>query len=207
MLRTFASTFTRSAFTRTYATKLNKYPRPKPGTAERPAYHAPDPLINNAKAVVTALPDEEGLTFIHRPPPTAPSPYSLTTNPVSPLLCPRPPPRQSQENENETENIDIPLPPPSRPKFGKEPLPRASAQTMSEIKRLRALDPERYTCSVLARKFQVTRGFVQAIAALKKSLRKKKRREQERVAEQAREKWGEKKTTLMLIKAKRRELW
>jgi len=183
-----------SAFTRTYATKLNKWPRPKPGTAERPAYHAPDPLINNPQAVVTALPDED-LTFIHRPPPTAPSPYSLTTNPVSPLLRPRHPKEQ------------IPLPPPSRPKYGKEPLPRASAQSILEIKRLRALDPDRYTCGVLARKFNVTRGFVQAIAALKKSQRRAKRREQELVAETAREKWSEKKTTLMLIKSKRRELW
>ncbi|KAJ7254370.1 mitochondrial ribosomal protein subunit L20-domain-containing protein [Mycena haematopus] len=183
-----------SAFSRTYATKLNKWPRPKPGTAERPAYHAPDPLLNNPQAVVTSLPDED-LTFIHRPPPTAPSPYSLTTNPVSPLLRPRSP----KEN--------IPLPPPSRQKYVQPALPRASAQTILEIKRLRALDPDRYTCGVLASKFNVTRGFVQAIAALKKSQRRAKRREQELVAGAARAKWSEKKTTLMLIKAKRRELW
>jgi len=184
MLRSFAS-----AFTRSYATK---WPRPKPGTSERPAYHAPDPLLNNPNAVVTALPDED-LTFIHRPPPTAPSPFSLTTNPVSPLLRPRPP----QE--------DVPLPPFSR-NHGKE-LPRASAHAMSEIRRLRALDPERYTTGMLARKFNVTRGFVSAIAALKKSKRRAKRQEQNEVAERARAKWGEKKTTLMMIKAKRRELW
>ncbi|KAJ6584833.1 mitochondrial ribosomal protein subunit L20-domain-containing protein [Mycena capillaripes] len=189
MLRSFASTFSRG-----YATKLAKWPRPKPGTAERPAYHAPDPLVNNPQAVVTTLPEED-LTFIHRPPPTAPSPYSLTTNPVSPLLRPRQPQAKN------------PLPPPSRPKFAKQPLPRASAETMAEIRRLRALDPVRYTCGVLARKFQVTRGFVQAIAALKKSQRRAKRHAQEAVAEQAREKWSEKKTTLMMIKAKRRELW
>ncbi|KAJ7857725.1 mitochondrial ribosomal protein subunit L20-domain-containing protein [Mycena olivaceomarginata] len=184
----------RSIFTRGYATSQKKWPRPKPGTAERPAYHAPDPLLNNPQAVVTPLPDED-LTFIHRPPPTAPSPYSLTTNPVSPLLRPRQPKQ------------DLPLPPPSRPRFAKDPLPRASAQTILEIKRLRALDSERYTCSVLAKKFQVTRGFVQSIAALKKSERRAKRRVQEAVAETAREKWSEKTTTLRLIKAKRRELW
>jgi hypothetical protein len=60
---------------------------------------------------------------------------------------------------------------------------------------------------VLAKKFQVTRGFVQSIAALKKSERRAKRRVQEAVAETAREKWSEKTTTLRLIKAKRRELW
>ncbi|KAJ6508909.1 mitochondrial ribosomal protein subunit L20-domain-containing protein [Mycena sanguinolenta] len=192
MLRTCPSIA--SAFTRTYATKLNKWPRPKPGTAERPAYRAQDPLLNNPQAVVTSLPDED-LTFIHRPPPTAPSPYSLTTNPVSPLLRPRSP------------KEDIPLPPPSRPKHARPALPRASSQTILEIKRLRALNPDRYTCSVLATKFNVTRGFVQAIAALKKSQRRAKRKEQELVAETARAKWSEKKTTLMLIKAKRRELW
>ncbi|KAJ7459771.1 mitochondrial ribosomal protein subunit L20-domain-containing protein [Mycena latifolia] len=186
MFRTFTSAFTR---TRTYATK---WPRPKPGTAERPAYHAPDPLVNNPQAVVTDLPDED-LTFIHRPPPTAPSPFSLTTNPVSPLLRSRPP----QEA--------IPLPPLSR-RPGKE-LPRASEQTMSEIRRLRALDPDRYSTGVLARKFKVTRGFVSSIAALKKSQRRAKRQEQNAVVEKAREKWSEKKTTLMMIKAKRRELW
>ncbi|KAJ6512191.1 mitochondrial ribosomal protein subunit L20-domain-containing protein [Mycena vitilis] len=189
MLRPFASVFARS-----YATKLAKWPRPKPGTSERPAYHPPDPLVNNPQAVVTALPDED-LTFIHRPPPTAPSPFSLTTNPVSPLLRPRAP------------QPEIPLPPPSRPKWGADPLPRASAQTMSEIRRLRALDPNRYTCGVLANKFKVTRGFVQAIAALKKSQRKAKRRVQEAEADRARDKWSEKTTTLRLIKAKRRELW
>ncbi|KAF8208841.1 hypothetical protein K438DRAFT_1917215 [Mycena galopus ATCC 62051] len=173
-----------SIFTRGYATKLNKWPRPKPGTAERPAYHAPDPLLNNSQAV--------DLTFIHRPPPTAPSPYSLTTNPVSPLLRPRSP----KEN--------LPLPPPSRPKYAKEPLPRASTQTILEIKRLRALDPDRYTCGVLATKFKVTRGFVQAVAALKKSQRNAKRRAQEVIAETERAKWSEKTTTLRLIKAKRR---
>ncbi|KAJ6557397.1 mitochondrial ribosomal protein subunit L20-domain-containing protein [Mycena vulgaris] len=176
------------AFTRAYATK---WPRPKPGTSERPAYHAPDPLVNNPQAVVTPLPDED-LTFIHRPPPTAPSLYSLTTNPVSPLLRAKPP----QE--------EIPLPPFAR----KQPPPRASAHVMSEIRRLRALDPEHYTTGVLAHKFNVTRGFVSSIAALpKKSQRRAKWREQDAVHQLARDKWSEKKTTLMMIKAKRRELW
>ncbi|KAJ7095949.1 mitochondrial ribosomal protein subunit L20-domain-containing protein [Mycena belliarum] len=196
MLRTLTSAFApTSAFRRTYAKKWpheTKWPRPKPGTSERPAYHAPDPLLNNPAAAVTALPDND-LTFIHRPPPTAPSPFSLTTNPVSPLLRPRPP------------QDPVPLPP-----FSRSPpkeLPRASDQIMAEIRRLRTADPERYTTGVLARKFKVTRGFVSAIAALKKSQRRAKRQVQNAVAEKARGKWGEKKTTLMLIKAKRRELW
>ncbi|KAJ7696081.1 mitochondrial ribosomal protein subunit L20-domain-containing protein [Mycena rosella] len=185
MLRTFTS-----VFTRTYATK---WPRPKPGTSERPAYHAPDPLVNNPNAIVTALPDED-LTFIHRPPPTAPSPYSLTTNPVSPLLRPRAP------------QDPIPLPPIARRASFIQP-PRASDQTVSEIRRLRKLDPERYTVGMLARKFDVTSNFVSSIAALKKSQRRAKQHVQNALAEQAKETWSEKKKTLMMIKKKRRELW
>ncbi|KAJ7147515.1 mitochondrial ribosomal protein subunit L20-domain-containing protein [Mycena crocata] len=186
-------TFMLRTFTRTYATKLAKWPRPKPGTAERPAYHAPDPLLNNPSAVVTALPDEQ-LTFIHRPPPTAPTPFSLTTNPTSPLLRPR------------FQQEDVPLPPLSR-KRREVDLPPATTQTVSEIRRLRTLDPERYTTGVLAKKFKVNRGFIQKVAALKKSERKAKSRKQAEVVEKAREQWGEKKKTLMMIKAKRRELW
>ncbi|KAF7299057.1 60s ribosomal protein l20 [Mycena indigotica] len=167
-----------------------KYPRPKPRTAERPPYRAPDPLLNNPNAAVTELTSK--LTFIHRPPPTAPSPLSLTTNPVSPLL--RPP--TTPKNEA--------LPPAVRKAVER---PRASEETMAEIKRLRGLDPERYTSGVLARKFNVTRGFVQAIAALKKSQRKKKRAAQEAIAVAAREKWSEKHSMTMAIRAKRRELW
>ncbi|KAF9267533.1 hypothetical protein L218DRAFT_693852 [Marasmius fiardii PR-910] len=78
-------TFFKVAHARYYP---GKYPRPKPGTSERPPYRAPDPLINNPVATVTSLPEDD-LTFIHRPPPTSPSPFSYTTNPVSPLLQPK----------------------------------------------------------------------------------------------------------------------
>ncbi|PBK82192.1 hypothetical protein ARMGADRAFT_1019779 [Armillaria gallica] len=66
------------SFTRSYATR---YPRPKTGTSERPPYRTPDPLVNNPSTAVTTLPDEE-LTFIHRPPPTSPAPFILTTSPA-----------------------------------------------------------------------------------------------------------------------------
>ncbi|KAJ7069864.1 mitochondrial ribosomal protein subunit L20-domain-containing protein [Mycena amicta] len=168
-----------------------KWPRPKPRTAERPPYRAPDPLENNPNAAVTQL--DSSLTFIHRPPPTAPSPYSLTTNPVSPLLRPPTTPKAA------------PLPPLSQK--AQQDRPRASEATMAEIKRLRALDPEQYTSGVLARKFNVTRGFVQAIAALKKSQRRQKRAAQDAIAAAAREKWSEKHSVTMAIRAKRRELW
>ncbi|KAJ6619509.1 mitochondrial ribosomal protein subunit L20-domain-containing protein [Mycena sp. CBHHK59/15] len=176
-----------------YACYATKWPRPKPGTAERPAYHAPDPLINNPKAVVTELPDEE-LTFIHRPPPTAPSPFSYSTNPVSPLLQPRAP----QE--------DVPLPP-LFSRSDRAPLLRASLETMTEIRRLRALDPDRYTVRMLAKRFKVAPNFVSAIAALKKTQRRAKRQAYNLQVEKAREGWSERRVTQKMIQVKRRELW
>ncbi|KAF7314213.1 Glutathione S-transferase C-terminal-like protein [Mycena kentingensis (nom. inval.)] len=210
MKEIYDQTMLRSLFrvqVRTYASARDKpkrfphggkWPRPKPRTAERPPYRAPDPLENNPNAAVTKLEDggSSGLTFIHRPPPTAPSPFSLTTNPTSPLL--RPP----------TTPHGGPMPPLVRKPTEKEvERPRASEQTMQEIKRLRASDPKKYTCGVLARKFNVTRGFVQAIAALTKSQRRQKRAAQEAIAEAARAKWSEKHSMTMAIRKKRRELW
>ncbi|KAJ2978638.1 hypothetical protein NUW54_g11257 [Trametes sanguinea] len=64
----------RLPFSRSYATRL----------PERPPYRAPDPLRNNPHATYQELADKN-LTFIHRPPPTAPSPLSYTTSPASPL--------------------------------------------------------------------------------------------------------------------------
>src|SRR5258705_2524283 len=82
-------TLPRFAFRPSLLRSAPKYPRPRPGTAEKPPYRAPDPLVNNPKATVTKLGGEEELTFIHRPPASAPSPYSLSIAPASPLLRPR----------------------------------------------------------------------------------------------------------------------
>src|SRR5262245_7455973 len=76
--------------------------------AERPPYRAPDPLVHNPDAKVTML--EQDLTFIHRPPPTALTPFSLTTAPASPLLR-----RPAKET---------PLPPVLRPSAARPEPPR-----------------------------------------------------------------------------------
>ncbi|KAG1906469.1 uncharacterized protein F5891DRAFT_1002495 [Suillus fuscotomentosus] len=62
-------------FTRGYATRI----------AEKPPARFPDPLLNAPNVAVKTLKDEN-LTFIHRPPPTVPSPHSTTLAPASPLL-------------------------------------------------------------------------------------------------------------------------
>src|SRR5882757_1580098 len=129
-----------------------KYPRPRPGTSERPAYHPPDPLINNTKAAVKTF-EEENLTFIHRPPPTAPSPYSLTTAPVSPLLRPA------------ISHVE-PLPPLLRQPSTEQP--RMSDKQIEKMRNLRLSNPAVYSRGKLAKMFDCTQAFVAQMAALKK---------------------------------------
>ncbi|KAF8221040.1 hypothetical protein L208DRAFT_717038 [Tricholoma matsutake] len=179
------------SFTRSYATR---YPRPKPGTSERPAYHAPDPLINNPNATVTSLKDQD-VTFIHRPPPTAPSPFSLSTAPSSPLLRLNPSP------------IRGPLPPFIRPSANKIQPPRASDEDVAEIRRLRLSDPKKYSRGKLAKMFGCTESFVAGIAALKKTQRKALIRARDQKHAEARDRWSEKKSIVRAVRAKRREFW
>ncbi|TFK40620.1 mitochondrial ribosomal protein subunit L20-domain-containing protein [Crucibulum laeve] len=179
------------ALTRSYA---SKYPRPRPGTSERPAYHAPDPLVNNPKAAVTPLKDNDiELTFIHRPPPTAPSPFSLTTAPISPLLNPAPSPIQGA------------LPPlVSRDKPQPE---RVSEETIVKIRQLRFSDPKTYSCTKLAKMFDCTTRFISLVAANKKSQRKALWKIREEGHAAARAKWSERHAIVKAIRAKRRLLW
>lgn len=180
---------------RSYATKhASKFPRPKPGTAERPAYHAPDPLVNNPKAAVTTL-EDENLTFIHRPPPSAATPHSYTTAPASPLL-----------NGQQTP-AEGPLPPFARPGLQKQIPPRASDEVVAKIRELRASDPDKYSRGELARMFNVTRSFVSMIAPLNVKKRKEITRRMEGEHEEARSKWSERHSLVQAIRRKRREMW
>lgn len=173
---------------RSYATRGR---RPKPGTSERPAYHAPDPLINNPDAVVTSLHDEN-LTFIHRPPPTAPSPFSLTTAPSSPLLRP---PTVSE----------APRPPLARNM--QTPPARMTDAAIIKMKDLRQTDATKYTQGKLAKMFKCTPHFVSLVAALKKPVRKERLQVRNDEHAKMRGKWSEKHTTVKAIQSKRRELW
>ncbi|KAJ3772386.1 mitochondrial ribosomal protein subunit L20-domain-containing protein [Lentinula raphanica] len=181
--------FTRP-LTRAYAPK---WPRPKPGTSERPPYRAPDPLINNPAATVTPLLDED-LTFIHRPPPTAPSPISYTTNPISPLLKP----------SSQTSSA---LPPLLRPSAEKSTPQRLTAEQIAEIRRLRALDPVKWTRGRLAKKFECTQQFVALVAATKKSTRAKLIQKRDEEHAENRAKWSEKRSLVAAISQKRRQYW
>lgn len=171
-----------------------KYPRPKPGTSERPAYRPPDPLINNPKAAVKTL-EEDNLTFIHRPPSTAPSPYSLTTAPASALLRP---PTSSAE--------PLPLPPLLRQLPSKEQ-PRMSDEQIEKLRNLRFSNPTVYSRGRLAKMFNCTQAFVAQMAALKKPQRKALIRIRNQRHEKHREKWSERHALVKAIRAKRREMW
>ncbi len=168
-------------FTRSYATRL----------PERPPARAPDPLRNNPHAVYKDLP--ENVTFIHRPPPTAPSPLSYTTSPASPLLQPSAAP------------VDGPLPPTLRKDKGEKP--PVSEEDIARIRQLRREDPETWTRGRLAAEFNCTQWFVGKITSLKRADRKKVVAKVEEAHAANRDKWGERKKLQADIRRKRKEFW
>ena len=136
---------------RSYATRL----------PERPPYRAPDPLKNNPHAKYEAL--SERLTFIRRPPPTAPTPFSYTTSPSSPLL------RQSPSLPVSR----VSLPPSLHPD---KPQPsRMSDEDIATMRKLRAEDPSKWTRSLLAKKFNCTPQIARSAGSQRPSLRKTRR--------------------------------
>jgi hypothetical protein len=200
------------AFRPTPCRSAPKYPRPRPGTAERPPYRAPDPLLNNPKATVTQLGGKDGeqeLTFIHRPPPSAPSPYSLSVAPASPLLRPRS--HALGTTETETRQPESPssslLPPPIRSQTQKEESPRMSDEDLARLKYLRRSDPFLYTRGKLAKMFGCSPTFVGMVAPLKKSQCRATHKVLEEQHEKAKARWSEKHQIVMEIRKKRKELW
>ncbi|KAH8824876.1 mitochondrial ribosomal protein subunit L20-domain-containing protein [Flagelloscypha sp. PMI_526] len=185
-------------FKRTIVRQALKYRRPRPGTSERPPPKWEDPLAGSDRAVVTPL--EDNLTFIHRPPPTAPTPFSLTTNPTSPLLRPFVTPPTAGPDE-----IPVSLPPLVR-KAHAQP-ERVSEDVIRRIQFLREKDPTVYTRGVLAKRFGVTQGFVGQVAALKKPERKKRVAARDEAHEKKRDQWSDKHSLVKAIRKKRRELW
>jgi len=166
---------------RSYATRL----------PEKPPYRAPDPLKNNPNAVYQNLPED--LTFIHRPPPTAPSPLSYTTSPASPLL------------KAASSSPTSPLPPPLR--ANKSQPPRVSDEDLAEIRRLRREDPVTWTRGKLAQKFNCTPYFVGLVAPAPNKARKEILKKKDGEHEEARSKWGEKKAFFKDAARKRRDFW
>jgi hypothetical protein len=169
--------------TRGYATRL----------PQRPPMRHPDPLSNNPNAVSTSL--SEDLTFIHRPPPSFPTPHSYTVNPSSPLL----------QTEAHTSSPASALPPPL--KNATSAHPRVPEEKISEIRRLRMENPALYTCSRLASTFGCSPSFVSYIAPLSTSQQRTALAKRDREHEKARARWGEKAALIREIRRKRKEFW
>lgn len=182
---------TANTLSRTYSTRLPQKPPPK----------VVDPLVNNPHASYVQLPDN--LTFIHRPPPSLPTPESLTTAPASPLL------RAASSSATATSWSDPSLPPVSRPALVNKsgPFERLSDEAIEEMKVLRASNGAEWTRSKLAAKFGCSQSFVSLVAGLKKSEWKKTIREQNTEHESVRARWGERKTMVRKVRVRRREFW
>ncbi|KIJ64469.1 hypothetical protein HYDPIDRAFT_111796 [Hydnomerulius pinastri MD-312] len=168
---------------RTYATR-----RP-----EKPPARFPEPLKNSPNATVTTL-EGSKLTFIHRPPPTAPSPHSTTADPASPLL-------KSATPTGGT------MPPFLRPSSYRPELEPVSQEDMEKIRQLRLSDPNTYSRNKLAKMFSCTPNLVSKIAALPRTQRKQLVKKQETEHAAIREGWGERKATFVAIRQKRRQFW
>lgn len=180
------------------------------GYATRPLPRPKDPLSTSKTAVISEI--APGITFIHRPPPAAPTPHSLTTAPSSPLL-------QKSVVSPDLRAISPSLSTPSHgassSQRGFDTLPpvlrsgppekryHLTPAQVEEMRSLRASDPETYTVSVLAKRFDCSRAFVQIAAPASNA------RRAVLDAESAKEQsgWGYRKRLQREIRQKRKSFW
>jgi hypothetical protein len=171
-----------SPLCRTYAT----------GPERRP-FRRPDPLLNNPNATVAEFPDE-GLTFIHRPPPSHATELSYASDPASPLL--RPPTHAP---------LDTPLPPALKDVV--RPKARLTDEQIQEMRTMRRSDPAEYTQKKLAEMYDTSPSTVGLVATLSQTQRTRARGKFFAAHEGRREQWGEKKATIVAMRQRRREFW
>lgn len=166
------------------------------GSSSRPAFRVPDPLSHNPHAEVTRLDDD--MTFIRRPPPSAPTPHSTTLSPSSPLLT----------SYAEKTSLDVSLPPTLKPP--KENLRLSVTLTpeqVKEVRKLRREDSAQWTASRLAARFGCTTHLISKVAALRVSERRAKRSDQESAHVLIRASWSERRATDNMVRKRRREFW
>lgn len=161
---------------------------------ERPARKIKDVLDNAINANRVQVQDNsQKFTFIHRSPPSAPTPFSLTTAPASPLLKPATITAQ-------------PLPPQIPQKI------TVQHRTLSEseidsVRQLRSQDPLTYTASKLAAQFGCSSKFIALVAPLSKEVKRQKLRIRDEEHQDIRSKWGPRKQLVKEIREKRRSYW
>jgi hypothetical protein len=164
---------------------------------ERPQQKIKDPLDNAPNATRFEIQDKK-FTFIQRTPPSAPTPFSLTTAPASPLLNPA-----SSSPSTAPTNA---LPPPlwNEPSKTHRILSEAD---IDQIRALRSRDPHTNTAGKLAAQFGCSSKFVAMVAPLSKDLKQDRLRLRDEEHDDARSKWGARKQLVKEIRAKRRSLW
>ncbi|KAF8582806.1 hypothetical protein K439DRAFT_1617940 [Ramaria rubella] len=167
---------------------------------ERPPLKIKDPLWSSSNATLHQITPE--LTFIHRPPPTAPSPFSLTTAPSSPLLLPPKPLLSLDASSPNT--IGIP-PPVWKPREQRET--KLTEEQIAEIRRLRESDPLTHTRNKLAKQFGCVPSYIPMIAPLSKTEMHNALARRDQIHEANRSRWGERKAMVVAIRQKRRTLW
>ena len=173
---------------RCYSTRLPTKPPPR----------VPDPLADVPKVQL-----EDNITFIHRPPPSMPSPESFTTTPSSPLLY-----SPTEPQGTTTSLTDPSLPPVSRPSLiPKKKYPRMTYKVIQTMRELRHSDPAKWTCTTLAARFNCSPNFVSLVAGLKGSDWKQQTRSTAEEHQRARDKWGERRALLQKVRVKKREFW
>lgn len=187
---------------RTYAIHKRHFPRPTSKRPERPPPKIKDPLTAPNAARHSIGPN---LTFIYRPPPTAPSPFSLTTAPASPLLIPGKPLSTAAAEESQAVGPSS-LPPPllNKSKVSERNL---TTEQIEKMKDLRIKNPGHWTQSRLAKRFGCSMRFVSIAAPLSKDLQRQALANRDQKHEEKRSKWGERKATAVVIRQKRRSLW
>ena len=159
--------------------------------AVKPPVKRPDPL----RDVPAQKLDGGNLTFYHRPPPSSPSPYSMSTAPASPLL--RPP--STPVNLHPAPISDPRAPPALKPL----PEPKRHHITEAEAVDMRRLRAEGWSRLGVARKFKCSPVLVSIVAP---AAREKYHEHWEKM-EKVKDGWGPRKRVLREVRAKRKEFW
>ena len=139
--------------------------------------------------------------IVFNPPSSAPSPYQ-TPAAFLPANDPRRELRsQSHEHYSPHDDPGQRLPPPLRitqpKKYNLQP------EEISEIRRLRDLDPFKHSRKKLAERFGCTQFFVGMVAPTSN----KKKDHEDKILEQIKSRWGKRRTQAREDRGKRRELW
>ncbi|KIM33754.1 hypothetical protein M408DRAFT_13551 [Serendipita vermifera MAFF 305830] len=203
------------------STQRRHFVKPRPKVRD-PLENAPSstleyPSITETKGLEQDGYSQKKLTFIHRPPPTAPSPHSIVTAPASPLLRPATPHKalfkgvvklkpgespvilggSSKLAANEDEPPLLRTFPPSTRKQHLE------EKDLVRMRKLRESNPQLYTRTRLAKMFDCSPLFVSMAAPLPREVLHQVWKEK---LEQ-KEGWTWRKQLVREMRKKRKDMW